>query len=316
MTGPLRRGLSALLAALMIFAPVAGALAAAPQAEAMGDEHHGSRLAPEDGHWWLGKSLIPVDVRQGVADLIGPQFFFGDPAEKIDVGHIFVGIIVLFIGLGLALAARRKVTGQILPPQRFGAAALFDLIMEALLGVMESLMPRERAIKYLPLMTAVCIFILLSNVIGLVPGFLPPTQNLNTTFALGFIAFVFYNVEGVRAVGIKSYLAHFAGPIPLLAPLMFPIEIVSHLVRPVSLAIRLAGNMFGDHQVVFVFLSFAIPLMPLPIMALGLLVCIIQTVVFTMLFIVYVALATAHHDHDDDHADDGVHGEGAAARAH
>jgi F-type H+-transporting ATPase subunit a len=318
----LRRLLAALLVTVFVTAPVAGVLAAAPaphatmHAEAEGTPHaegvapaahHSdySRAAAEDHHWWIGKDLIPASARQQVAELLvagkGSQFLFGDPAESVDVGHVFMAILVFLIGLGLALAARRKVIGQVLPPRTLGAAALFDIVMDALMGIMESMMPRERALKYLPLMTAVAIFILLSNLLGLVPGFLPPTSNLNTTLALGAMAFVVYNVAGIRAQGFVKYFKHFMGPIPALAPLMFPIELVSHLVRPVSLAIRLAGNMFGDHQVVFVFVAFTIPLLPLPIMALGLLVCLIQTVVFTMLFIVYIALATETHDEHDAH---------------
>ena len=335
----LRPSLAAIVALLLVTLPLGVALASggedahALKAEAEGEathagaEHggcdaHGATrpCAAEDHHWWLGKVLLPVELRQKIADAMGKQFIFGDEPQQIDVGHIFMGLIILFIGLGLAFAARRKVAGQILPPRTLGAAALFDIVMDALMGIMESMMPRERALKYLPLMTSVAVFILLSNLLGLVPGFTPPTQNLNTTFALGALAFLFYNYEGIKAQGVVGYVKHFMGPIPALAPLMLPIELVSHFVRPLSLAIRLAGNMFGDHQVVFVFLSFAIPLIPLPIMALGLLVCLIQTVVFTMLFIVYVSLATAHHDHDDHgHAGDEAghgHAHGAHAPAH
>jgi len=345
----LRRALAALLALFVVTLPLGSALAAAPHgapaavhaeaeegAEAHGaaDAHagaaahgeHGScaahgktrPCAAEDHHWWLGKELIPVSVREQLAEVLGTQFIFGDTPQQVDVGHIFMALIVFFIGIGLALAARRKMAGQVLPPRTLGAAALFDIVMDALMGIMESMMPRERALKYLPLMTSIAIFILLSNLLGLIPGFMPPTSNLNTTFALGALAFLFYNYQGIKAQGLVNYVKHFMGPIPALAPLMLPIELVSHFVRPLSLAIRLAGNMFGDHQVVFVFLSFAIPLIPLPIMALGLLVCLIQTVVFTMLFIVYVALATAHHDHEDHahHAEGAGHGHDHGAHAH
>ncbi|TNF32725.1 MAG: ATP synthase F0 subunit A [Deltaproteobacteria bacterium] len=328
----LRRAFAALLVTVLVTAPVLSALAAEPghhgaeatmhAEEGPGEAAHGeaahhaaahhdtsSRLADEDHHWWLGKNVLPASFRQQVAELLvfskESGTLMGDPAERVDVGHVFMAILVFLMGLGMALAARRKVVGKVLPPKTFGAAAVFDIIMDALMGVMESMMPRERALKYLPLMTAVAVFILLSNLLGLIPGLLPPTSNLNTTLALGGMAFIVYNVAGIRAHGPVNYIKHFMGPIWWLAPLMLPIELVSHIVRPISLAIRLAGNMFGDHQVVFVFVGFTIPLLPLPIMALGLLVCIIQTVVFTMLFIVYVALATdvhdEHHDHDHDH---------------
>jgi len=279
--------------------------------------------APEDKHWWIGQEIFPIGLRNQIAEMIGPSFIDKDAPAKLNVAHIFFGVLIFAIGILMALSARRKITGQILPPNKWGAAAFFDLLMEAILGLMTSMMPREKALRFLPLVTAAAIFILLSNLLGLVPGFVPPTQSFNTTLALGSIAFLYYNYQGIRTHGLLKYLKHFMGPMLALAPLMLAIELISHCVRPLSLGLRLMGNMFGDHQVLFIFMSFGLPLIPLPIMALGTLVCIVQTVVFTLLFIVYLALAVeehAHedgeHGHDDGHALDG-HGHGhATAAAH
>lgn len=283
-----------------------------------GDAPHGKvRAAAEDHHWWLGQELIPASTRQSIADLLGKQWLFGDPPAKVDVGHIFLALIVFCLGIGLALSARRQVRGEVLPPAKWSPAAFFDIVVGALMGVMMTMMSREKALKHLPLMTAVAVFILFSNLLALVPGLYPPTQNLNTNLALGLIAFAYYNYQGIKTHGLGKYLAHFAGPILAIAPLMFVIEIISHTVRPLSLAIRLLGNMFGDHQVLFVFLGFSVPLLPLPIMFLGLLVCIVQTLVFTMLFIVYVALATEEHEHEHEPGQAPGHEHGAApAHAH
>jgi F-type H+-transporting ATPase subunit a len=277
--------------------------------------------APEDVHWWLGQEIFPLSLREKVAELIGPSFIDKDPAAKLNVAHIFFGVLVFFIGIFMALAARRKVMGQVLPPNKWGAAAFFDILMEGILGLMTSMMPREKAIRFLPLVTAAAVFILISNLLGLVPGFVPPTQSFNTTLALGSVAFIYYNYHGIRTHGVVKYLKHFMGPMLALAPLMLVIELISHCVRPLSLGLRLMGNMFGDHQVLFIFMSFGLPLVPLPIMALGTLVCIVQTVVFTLLFIVYIALAVEEHDHGhDDHGHEGHghdgHGAHAAAHAH
>lgn len=276
---------------------------------------------PEDAHWWLGQEIFPVSVRESLAELIGPSFIDGDPPSKLNVAHIIYGTLVFVFGILMALAARRKIVGQVLPPNTWGAAAFFDLVMEAILGLMTSMMPREKAIRFLPLVTAAAVFILFSNLLGLVPGFVPPTQSFNTTLALGSVAFVYYNYQGIRTHGLLKYLKHFLGPMLVLAPLMLAIELISHCVRPLSLGLRLMGNMFGDHQVIFIFMSFGLPLVPLPVMALGTLVCIVQTVVFTLLFIVYLALAVEEHDHGHDHADghghEPGHGHGhAAAAAH
>jgi len=290
-----KRTLAALVGLAIAFAPLASAVAAS------GPRPEGVRAAPEDDHWWLGQHFLPLELRENIAEVLGDQWIFGDPSTVVDVSHLFYGLVVLFIGLGLALSARRKIKDELLPPSRWGAAAFFDIVMEGILSVLTSMMPRERALRFLPAMTAVFIFILFSNLLGLIPGFLPPTANLNTTLALGIMAFLYYNYQGIRAHGLLKHLAHFAGPIPVLAPLMIPIEIISHMVRPLSLAIRLVGNMFGDHFVLFIFVAMGVPLLPLPVMILGLLVCIIQAVVFTMLFMVYVALATETHDHDHAH---------------
>ncbi len=110
--------------------------------------------------------------------------------------------------------------------------------------------------RYLPLIATLGLFIVVSNLMGLVPGLIAPTANLNTTAACALIVFVTYHVIGVRKQGLIPYLKHFAGPVPLaIKPLMFVIEIISHLARPLSLSLRLFGNMFSGHAL-FAFLFF------------------------------------------------------------
>lgn len=275
--------------------------------------HHNTKARPEaseDKHWWLGQEIFPVALRDKVAGLIGPSFVDKDPAAKLNVAHVFFGVLVFIVGILLALAARRKIVGNVLPPKSFGAAAFFDLLMEGLLGLMTSMMPRERALRFLPVVTAAAVFILLSNLLGLLPGFVPPTQSLNTTLALGLTAFLYFTYQGIRAQGVIGFFKHFMGPMLALAPLMFVVEMIAYCVRPLSLALRLMGNMFGDHQVLFIFMSFGLPLIPLPIMVLGLMVCVVQTVVFSLLFIVYLSLATEEHHHEEEghgHAEGHAH---------
>ena len=152
-------------------------------------------------------------------------------------------------------------------------------------------------------------FILIANFLALIPGFLPPTDSLRTTLALGLVAFVAYNWWGIKTHGFAAYFKHFLGPVWWLSWLILPIELISHFVRPASLALRLMGNMYGDHQVLGQFLAFGLLLIPLPVMALGLMVVVVQTLVFTLLTIVYIALAVEEHEHhDEEHG----HAHGAA----
>ncbi|MEC9073216.1 MAG: F0F1 ATP synthase subunit A, partial [Myxococcota bacterium] len=177
-------------------------------------------------------------------------------------------------------------------------------------SVMEGMMTREQALRFLPLITAFFVFILMGNALAMVPGMLPPTDNLNTTAALGIIAFCAYNWWGIQQQGLVAHVGHLFGPVWWLSWLIFPIEVISHLVRPASLALRLAGNMFGDHKVLGIFLGFqalGFVLVPLPVMILGTVVIIVQAVVFTLLTIVYISMAV--EEHGDHH--DGEHGASA-----
>jgi F-type H+-transporting ATPase subunit a len=148
--------------------------------------------------------------------------------------------------------------------------------------------------KYMPVIGTFAVLILLSNLIGLIPGFMPPTGSIIVTLSLALCSFVSYNYFGFREQGV-GYLKHFAGPIALMAPLFVPIEIVSHVARPMSLAIRLFGNIFGDHQVGGVFLSLVPFAVPVPFILLGIFVSFVQTLVFILLSMIYIAGAVEHH---------------------
>lgn len=135
--------------------------------------------------------------------------------------------------------------------------------------------------------------ILASNLLGLIPGFVPPTDQFNVTFTLGLTIFVVAHFIGIREHGFH-YVMKFMGPVWWLAPLMFPIEIMSNLVRPVSLSIRLFGNMFGDHKVVAMFSAMVAIGLPIPFIGLGLMVAVLQTFVFVLLSALYFEDALSH----------------------
>jgi F-type H+-transporting ATPase subunit a len=150
--------------------------------------------------------------------------------------------------------------------------------------------------KYLAFFGTLFFFILFANLIGIIPGFESPTMFPAVTLGCAIAAFLYYNVVGIQALGAGTYLKHFAGPMPLLAPLMIPIEIVSHLARPLSLTIRLYANMLAGEKVTLVFLGLTYLVAPAVFMGLHVFVAFLQAYVFVVLTMMYVGGATAH-DH-------------------
>lgn len=149
--------------------------------------------------------------------------------------------------------------------------------------------------NYVPLFGSIFFFVIMNNLFGLIPGMTAATSNINAALAIGIFSFIVYNYMGLRQGG-WHYLAHFAGPVWWLAWLMIPIEIISHIIRPFSLGIRLSVNMTADHAILGTFIDLTKVVVPVIFYGLGTFVSFIQALVFTMLSMVYVAMATA-----DDH---------------
>ena len=147
---------------------------------------------------------------------------------------------------------------------------------------------------YLAFFGTIFIFILFCNLIGVVPGFEAPTMVPSVPAGCALVAFFYYNIVGIQANGIGRYMAHFAGPMPLLAPLMIPIELVSHLARPLSLTIRLFANMYAGEQVTMVFLKLTFLFVPAVFMGLHVFVSFLQAYIFMLLTMMYVAGAVSH----------------------
>lgn len=224
---------------------------------------------------------------EGVFTYLGAIFGHG---SMMMVAHlVLVSAIVVFIAKMATKSLRAVPTGS-------------QNVMEAYLGGVISMgkdvLGEENARKYLPLVATIGIFVFVSNLIGIIPGFESPTSNINVTLTLALVVFVYYNFEGIRKNGFIHYFAHFAGPVKLLAPLMFPIEIVSHLSRIVSLSFRLFGNIKGDELFLWVLLMLVPWLMPLPAYILLTFSALLQTFVFMILTYVYLAGAVAiEEDH-------------------
>lgn len=218
------------------------------------------------------------------------------------VGHEYGHIATLAISstalIGVGLAARASLgagEAALTPAKSFGLRAIFEGVVDFIASISDMVIGEEGR-DYIPFFATIFTYVFFNNIFGLIPGLTPATDNINTTFALGLFIFVFYNVMGFKANGI-GYLKHFAGPILALAPIMFVLEMISHLIRPLSLGLRLSGNMMGDHTVLGLFLDLA-PYYGIPVIfyGLGFFVCFMQAFVFTMLSMIYVSMAIAH-DH-------------------
>ena len=204
-------------------------------------------------------------------------------------------VVLTFVVRGQLVREMRSTEGALVPPQKMTFRNFFEILAESLYSLTENVIGHHDAPIYFPVIGSLFVFILASNIVGLIPGFLPPTDNLNTTLALGLFVFVYYNFTGFRAHGL-GYVKHFMGPVWWLAPLMFFIEIAGHLFRPISLALRLRGNMMGDHVVLHVFSGLVPYLLPVVFYALGVFVALIQAFVFCLMTMVYISLSTSH-DH-------------------
>jgi len=203
--------------------------------------------------------------------------------------HVTHAWLVMAILVGIGLLATRGAG-----PVPSGMQNLMEvLLVEIQRMARETMGPR--GMKYFPLIATLALFLLVSNLIGLIPGFAPPTASLNTNVALALTVFAMTHIVGIREHGLK-YFKHFTGPIWWLTPLLLPIEIIGHLARPLSLSLRLFGNMYGHEIILMIFFTLVPLLLPIPMMVMGILVAFIQTFVFTLLSMIYIAgaLEEAH----------------------
>jgi F-type H+-transporting ATPase subunit a len=211
-----------------------------------------------------------------------------DPLHVIPDYVVMVVVVFAVLAVVFTLASRKL---TLVPSRR-------QSVLEMVFGLFEGLVtdtvgPEGR--KYLPVIGTVGLFIFSANLIGLVPGFMSPTSKLNVTVGCALVVFFYYHAQGVRAQGLK-YFKHFLGPIPALAPLMIPIEIISHFSRPVSLSMRLFGNIFAEELLIVIMASIIPFLLPLPFMAVAIFTSIIQAFVFVLLACIYIAGAVAHEE--------------------
>ncbi len=239
--------------------------------------------------------------------------------------HTFFAVVAVLLLVLFAVKARGalvKAQDATIPAGELGSRNIAELIVQLIVSQSDAIIGKAGR-KYVPFYGTFFFFILTGNLMGLLPGFGAPTANLNTTIGLALCSFIGYNVIGVREQGI-SYFKHFVGPMTslpgssiisklaflpvLLISVMFffILELFSHGFRPVSLSLRLFGNMMGDHQVIGAFIGLTKLVVPVAFYVMGTLVSLIQAFVFTLLSMIYVALAISH-GHDEEHGHEAHH---------
>ncbi len=198
---------------------------------------------------------------------------------------IFITHMLLSAGIVLLLAKTAMKNLRVVPT---GTQNVMEAYLGGVLAMGADVMGKEEARKYLPLVATIGLFVAVANIIGIIPGFEAPSAFLDFTLALALVVFVYYNFEGIRRNGAVAYFKHFMGPVWWLAWLMFPIEIVSHISRIISLSFRLFGNVKGDDMFLMVILMLAPWLLPMIPFALLTFMALLQAFIFMMLTYVYL----------------------------
>jgi F-type H+-transporting ATPase subunit a len=272
------------------------------------------------GFSWF--SLIPgvegdglIAAMYGGVENIPPNAVGG---AGIFVAACFVSVLLISFAFlanrALVTATAKGGTEAFQADETLTIRNIAEIIISTLSGLFETNFTKKDLRLFLPLLGTFFLFIWIANMLGLVPGLLPPTDNINTNIGIALVVFVLFNVVGLKR-DAKSYVGHLWGPIFITGFLLFPIELVSLIFRPVSLTLRLTGNMFGDHTVFSVmsnllpniaaeaqmgpvveWIAFFVPV-PLPFLGLALLVSTVQAIVFTLLSATYIGTAIPHADH-------------------
>lgn len=206
--------------------------------------------------------------------------------------HVIMALLVLVLSLIIFPLMSRNISKD----NPGGFQQFLELIVGGLKGLLHEIVG-PHSDRFLYIIGGFAVFIFVSNIMGLFFFLQPPTGNVNTTFALSLTAFLYYNFQGIKTQGFGHYMAHFAGPIWWLAPLMFPIEVIGHLARILSLGMRLFGNIFGEHTATGIFMGMLPFVIPWPMMGLGIFGSFLQTFVFIMLTMVYIGGAVATEEH-------------------
>ncbi|HSC87235.1 MAG TPA: F0F1 ATP synthase subunit A [Polyangiaceae bacterium] len=253
---------------------------------------------PEHSTWLTFFLGYMKDTLEHNAQHLGASFVAHTPPSWQSWEPLFASLFVMLLAVLFGLGVRRSIHGEqaVIPEESLTLRTFAEAFLEYFYELAKSVMDAERAKKYFPIIGTAAIFIFFSNAMALIPGAPVATSNLSVTAGCGLVVFVLFNLYGLKEQGF-GYIKHLMGPAWYLAWLIFPVEIISLCVRPITLAIRLMLNMAVDHLILSIFLGLVAVLVPLPIMILGCLVVLVQTLVFTLLTCIYIGLATEHEAH-------------------
>jgi F-type H+-transporting ATPase subunit a len=266
--------------------------------------------APEEGGGHEPPHTIFTAIWKGIKDSHFGEWF-GFSEEKNELGRFWfdaIGFSLLAAVLLIVCATLATKNYQKVPR---GIQNVFEWAVSLLRGLVQGFIPGPQGDKYLPYLGSVFLFIFTMNMIGVIPGFRSPTMTLSTTAALGITTFIMVQQYAIRANGPGAYLKHFMGDVLWLAPLMFLVEIIGELAKPLSLSLRLFGNIFGEDNVIEQLMTLGgwIPVQA-PMMLLALFTSFLQAFIFTTLSTIYIASKVVHEGgHDEEHAHDDPHHE-------
>jgi F-type H+-transporting ATPase subunit a len=253
---------------------------------------------PEHATWL---TLLLTHIKETLSHnthLIGQTFVGGIEPTWQSWEPIFASLVVVAIVLLVAVGVRGKLAGEaaVIPEEKLTLRTFAEAFLEYFYELAKSVMGADRAKKYFGIIGGAAMFVFFSNVMALIPGAPLATSSLNITAGCALVVFLLFNFYGLKENGF-GYVKHLMGPAWYLAPLIFPVEVISLCVRPVTLAVRLMLNMAVDHLILSIFVGLVAVLVPLPVMLLGCLVILVQTLVFTLLTCIYIGLATEHEAH-------------------
>jgi F-type H+-transporting ATPase subunit a len=274
--------------------------------------------------WFLGgeggdkAEKVPRSIFYGAREAaaqnpwIDARWHFSDPERGMfwfdAIGFSIIASGLLIVG---TLAATRSWSRI---PR--GLQNVFEWAVQLLRNLVHGFIPGAQGDRYVPYLGTVFLFIFTMNLIGLVPGFRSPTMTLSTTAALGVTTFIMVQGYAIRATGFPAYIKHFMGEVLWLAPLMLVVEIIGELARPLSLSLRLFGNIFGEDNVIEQLMGLGgwIPAQ-FPMLVFAIFTSFLQAFIFTTLSTIYIAQKVVHEGHGEEHGE-GHHDEGHAHGAH
>lgn len=228
----------------------------------------------------------------------GPNFLSyvtADADYQKLIGAACIGGLLLIVGGAMSkrLKTKQGIDKELIPSQKAGLFGVVDFTIEAFIKFFDATLGSHNR-RHLPFVSSLFFFILFSNLIGLVPGVPAITTTVWVTVSLAILVFAYFNFYGVKEQGLIGYLKHFCGPLLLLAPVIFPIEILSVCMRVLTLNLRLYWNITADHMVLDIFTELLGPVWPIPFYLLGTFVSFMQAFVFATLTMIYILLAIDH----------------------